>query len=46
MVVGVLLLAFGIMNLVAIPHPMWFTIVSVLAFLPAAYAGALAVRRT
>jgi len=46
MIVGVVLLAFGVMNLVAIPHPTWFAIVNVLTFLPAAYVGALAGRRT
>ena len=29
----------GIMNLVAIPHPLWFSIVSLLVFLPAAWLG-------
>ena len=40
LVVGALLLAGGVVNLVAIPHPLWFTVVSVLLFLPAAWAGA------
>lgn len=37
--VGGVQLLFGIMNLVMIPHPTWFAIASVLAFLPAAYLG-------
>jgi hypothetical protein len=38
-------MAAGIFNLVAIPHPLWFAILSVLVFLPAAYAGGLLARR-
>jgi hypothetical protein len=37
--VGGVQLLFGILNLVAIPHPTWFAIASILAFLPAAYLG-------
>jgi hypothetical protein len=37
--VGGVQLLFGIMNLVVIPHPTWFAIATVLAFLPAAYLG-------
>lgn len=39
LMVGVLFLIAGIMNLVAIPHPLWFSIVSLLVFLPAAWLG-------
>ncbi len=39
LIVGVLVMAAGIFNLVAIPHPLWFTVVSLLVFLPAAYLG-------
>lgn len=37
--VGGIQLLFGIMNLVTIPHPVWFAIASVIVFLPAAYFG-------
>ncbi|MGH7601917.1 MAG: hypothetical protein ACREOI_36605 [bacterium] len=37
--VGGIQLLFGIMNLVTIPHPMWFAIASIIIFLPAAYFG-------
>ena len=37
--VGGVLLFFGIINLVTIPHPLWFAMVSILVFLPAAYLG-------
>lgn len=40
MIVGGLLMTAGIMNLLMIPHPLWFWIVSVAAYFPAAYAGA------
>jgi len=37
--VGGVQLFFGIINLVMIPHPIWFAIASVIVFLPAAYLG-------
>lgn len=40
MIVGALLMAGGVMNLVTIPHPVWVTILGLLVFLPAAYMGA------
>ena len=39
LVVGALLLVAGVMNLMAIPHPVWFNILTVLVFLPAAWLG-------
>jgi hypothetical protein len=45
-IVGVVILALTVVNLVMIPHPTWFAVVSLLAAVPAAYVGALAVRRT
>lgn len=44
-IVGALLLAAGIMNVVMIPHPLWFTFASLAVFLPAALAGAWLARR-
>lgn len=38
--VGALLLVAGIANLMMIPHPLWFGVVGVLVFLPAAWLGA------
>lgn len=40
MIVGVLLLAAGVMNFVSIPHPLWVTVVGLLIFLPMAWLGA------
>ncbi len=40
MIVGAVMLAGGIMNMVMIPHPPWFWILGVLVFLPAAWLGA------
>lgn len=45
LVVGVVLLLSGVMNLVAIPHPVWFSILTVLVFLPAAWLGGRMVAR-
>jgi len=45
MVVGGLLLVSGIVNLTMVPHPVWFMVVDVLLFLPAAYLGARLVLR-
>ncbi len=39
LIVGVLLMIGGIMNIVSIPHPLWFSVVSLLVFLPAAWLG-------
>ena len=38
---GVVLLILGISNLIMIPHPLWFSIASILLYVPAAYAGVL-----
>jgi predicted MFS family arabinose efflux permease len=40
MIVGLILLAAGVMNMVMLPHPLWFWFPGVALFLPAAYAGA------
>jgi len=45
LVMGVLFLITGIMNLRALPHPLWFMIVDPIIFLPAALAGAMLVAR-
>ncbi len=36
---GVMLLG-GVTNVISIPHPLWFSVVGILLFLPSAYAGA------
>ena len=36
---GVVLMAFGIMNLVEIPQPLWFGISSTISYIPLAYLG-------
>jgi len=38
-IVGVLLLAAGVANLVMIPHPTWFSIIDVLLYVPLALLG-------
>lgn len=38
-IVGGLFLTMGILNLVMIPHPLWFAVASVLVFAPAAHVG-------
>ncbi|MCK6623004.1 MAG: hypothetical protein HUU32_18855 [Calditrichaceae bacterium] len=40
MIVGGIMLLAGIVNMAMIPHPLWFWVVGVLIFLPAAYLGA------
>ncbi len=41
LIVGGLLMAAGIMNMLMIPHPVWFWVLGLAVYLPAAYAGAL-----
>ena len=38
-VVGVLMLSAGVINLISIPHPVWFQISEVILYLPAALLG-------
>jgi hypothetical protein len=38
-IIGLVLMAFGIFNLLMVPHPLWFTIVSALLYVPMAYWG-------
>ena len=38
-IVGIVLLIFGLINLLIIPHPVWFTVVSILLYIPCAYIG-------
>lgn len=40
-IVGAVLMTFGIINLLMIPHPFWFSIVSTLTYIPCAYFGGL-----
>lgn len=39
LIAGVVLQFMGIINLILVPHPLWFTIVSLLLYLPLAYLG-------
>jgi hypothetical protein len=39
LVVGAILMVFGILNVVLIPHPLWVTVATFLVFLPAAWVG-------
>jgi len=44
-IVGSILMIFGIINLLMIPHPVWFTLVSIMLFIPCAYlAGQLVIK--
>jgi len=40
MIIGIILLLMAVVNLFKYPHPVWFTVASLLAFLPFAYLGA------
>ena len=40
LVLGVLFLAGGIVNMLLLPHPVWFWVLGVAVFLPSAYLGA------
>jgi len=40
LLIGMLFLAAGIVNLFTIPHPLWFGILDVLIYVPAAFLGA------
>jgi hypothetical protein len=40
LVVAVLLLTFGVINMLLIPHPLWVWLVGIVAFLGCGYAGA------
>jgi hypothetical protein len=44
-VVGIVLTLAGVANVVTIPHPLWFSIVSCLVYLPCSYLGYLVARK-
>jgi predicted MFS family arabinose efflux permease len=39
LIVGLVLLLFGVSMMVSIPHPLWFWVVGMILFLPAAHLG-------
>lgn len=39
LVAGTILMLFGILNVVLIPHPLWVTVATFLVFLPSAWLG-------
>lgn len=41
MIVGMVLMIFGIFNLIMLPSPLWFTILGILVFIPFAYGGGM-----
>ena len=45
LVVGTVLLFAGVAILVMLPHPVWFTVIGVIVFLPAAWLGGLLAMR-
>lgn len=44
LIVGALLMGLGILTLITIPHPVWFTIMSIFAFLPFAWLGSKTIK--
>ena len=42
---GLILMVFGIINLVLLPHPVWFWVLSLIVFVPFAFLGGQAVVR-
>jgi len=44
-IVGIVLTLAGLYNVIALPHPMWFTVSNLFVYLPLAYLGYLAVRK-
>lgn len=45
-IVGVVLTLAGLFTVISIPHPMWFTIVNLLVYIPCASLGYLTVRKS
>lgn len=45
LVVGFILMIFGIFNLTSIPHPLWMVVLGILVFIPGAYIGGKLVKR-
>jgi len=39
LIVGAILMAAGVTNLFMLPHPLWFNVLGLIVFLPAAWAG-------
>ncbi len=39
LIVGAILMSFGLINLVIVPHPVWFWFACMAVYLPAAWAG-------
>ncbi len=45
LVVGIVLTLAGLYNVIVLPHPMWFSMLNLLVYLPFVYLGYLAVRK-
>jgi len=41
LITGFILLISGTINVLLIPHPLWFTIISISLYIPFAYAGGI-----
>jgi uncharacterized protein YacL len=41
LIVGVIFMLLGVLNMITIPHPIWFWLLSAFAFIPMAYFGYL-----
>ena len=44
-VVGIVLTLAGLYNVIYLPHPLWFSIVNLLVYIPLAYLGYMLVRK-
>lgn len=44
-VIGIVLTLAGLYNVIYLPHPLWFSIVSLLVYIPCAYFGYLVARK-
>jgi hypothetical protein len=44
-IVGLVLTLAGLYNVINLPHPLWFTVLNLIVYMPFAYLGYLAVRK-
>jgi hypothetical protein len=44
-IVGIVLLLSGLFNLLYLPHPLWFVVLNLILYVPAAYLGYLLVKK-
>lgn len=46
LLVGIIVMAFGILNSMVIPFPLWYKLIGIFLCLPAAYAGGLIIKNS